>query len=466
MDGWPHTTRWYEVTMTRSRAASLGLAALLCAGAPREAKANGRFPGAGQIALDRESRDRVVVRTTFGLLFSDQRGRAPRWVCEDSAFFGSGSYDPPIVVAPGGVVLAALVGGVSRSADRGCSWSRAAGRVDGRYVVDLSLDADGRVIAIALGDFSRGFFAASTDAGQSFAGVDLPEDLQPLTLDAAPSRPSRIYVSGRAAFPQLGAIARSDDGGLSWALSTFDLKGGRDPYIAAVDPRNPDRLYLRVFGDLDERLMVSDDAGATFVDLVTTPSFLFGFALSPDGASMAVGTPADGLRIGPSSSAGGLRVVSPIDSRCLAWDERGLLACGNEPKDPFSLAELVAGEPPPSPLHRFAEVEPLACPPTTRTGALCPPLWADVAASLGRDAGAPTPDAGVGVDGALDASPPGAPEVGVRAGGGCAPCQIGVPKAHSNHLVCFMITPPLAFLARRRRSRSRSAVYAPKKDCY
>lgn len=455
--------------MSRSRAASLAaVAALVCAASAGDAEANGRFPGAGQIALDRESRDRVVVRTTFGLLFSDQRGRAPRWVCEDSAFFGSGSYDPPIVVAPGGVVLAALVGGVSRSADRGCSWVKASGRVDGRYVVDLSLDANGRVIAIALGDFSRGFFAASTDAGQSFAAVDLPEDIQPLTLDAAPSRPSRIYVSGRAAFPQFGAIARSDDAGLTWSLSSFDLKGGRDPYIAAVDPKNPDRLYLRVFGDTDERLMVSDDAGTTFVDLLTTPSFLFGFALSPDGASMAVGTPADGLRIGAASAPLALAPASPVDARCLAWDDRGLLTCASEPKDPFSLGELVGGKAPVLPLHRFADVEPLDCPATTRTGAVCPPLWPDVAASLGRDAGAPAPaaDGGGPPDAAAAAAGPATPTVGLGAGGGCSACQIGVRGHRTNHLYCLMIAPLLAFVVRRRRVPSQAAVYAPRKDCY
>lgn len=446
----------------------------LCHGA-RDAQANGRFPGAGQVVLDRADRERLAVRTTFGLLVSTEGGRRPRWICEDAAFFGSGAYDPPVAIAPDGAILAALVGGVSRGTAGGCAWETAKGATEGRWTVDLSVDADGRVIGVALGAGGRGLFVASTDAGRSFRSVDLPEDAAPLTIDAAPSRPRRVYVSARAAFPQFGTMLVSDDGGDTWTSNVFDLKGGREPYIAAVDPKDPDRLFLRVFADTEERVLRSDDGGKTFASVHATTSFLFGLALSPDGARIAVGTPAEGLRIAPVGAGPGaplaLSPLAAVDARCLAWDRQAsgerLFACGNQPADPFTLARFDGAAGAPTPLFRLADVEPLDCPTSTRTGALCPAAWPAVAAQLGRDAGAPPPpaaDAGVAPS-PTDAGSP-TSETPLRTGGGCDGCGIVRPERPSNLWTSLGILGLVAGAWSRRRRSVQAAVYATKKDCY
>ena len=60
-------------------AAAFALAASLV-GLP--ALANGRFPAAGQIAVDPSDPSHLVVRTTYGLTVTNDHGAHWSWVCE------------------------------------------------------------------------------------------------------------------------------------------------------------------------------------------------------------------------------------------------------------------------------------------------------------------------------------------------------------------------------------------------
>ena len=60
------------------------------------------------------------------------------------------------------------------------------------------------------------------------------------------------------------------------------------PYIGAVDPQNPDVLYVRLDGSPTDQLLVSRDGGATWTKVFETKipepgdtADLLGFALSP-----------------------------------------------------------------------------------------------------------------------------------------------------------------------------------------
>ncbi len=333
-----------------------------------------------------------MLRSTFGLLDSRTGGSSIRWICEESAFFGAVTYDPAIAIGRQGVVLAGLANGLSRGTEGGCEWERVKGALEGVYVVDLSVDRRGRALAVTSEPPpARARFATSDDDGLTWRDVALPEDFDPLTVDAAPGLPARVYVSGRVAFPQFGGMLRSDDGGATFTLSTFDLRGGRTAYIAAVDPIDADRLWVRVTGDGADRLLISTDAGTTFREVLAAGGPLFGFALSPDGLRVAVSTPADGLSVARVADHAFARLAA-IDARCLAWSADGLYACGSEPADAFSLALFPDGAGLAQPRYRLRDTEPLDCASTTRTGGLCPSAWPEVAARLGKTAA--TPDAG------------------------------------------------------------------------
>ena len=61
--------------------AATALATQLSAG---DARANGRFPAAGQVIFDPSDDARVYVRATYGLARSDDRGASWSWICEAS----------------------------------------------------------------------------------------------------------------------------------------------------------------------------------------------------------------------------------------------------------------------------------------------------------------------------------------------------------------------------------------------
>ena len=66
--------------------------------------------------------------------------------------------------------------------------------------------------------------------------------------------------------------------------------------MAAVDPTDTDRVYIRVSSySGSTRLVVSNDGANTFRDVFTTKGPMLGFALSEDGATAYLGGLDDGL---------------------------------------------------------------------------------------------------------------------------------------------------------------------------
>ena len=59
---------------------AVSLVAALFVATP-SARANGRFPGASQLVVDPSNDQRIVVRATFGVLQTTDRGATWRWVC-------------------------------------------------------------------------------------------------------------------------------------------------------------------------------------------------------------------------------------------------------------------------------------------------------------------------------------------------------------------------------------------------
>jgi hypothetical protein len=83
---------------------------------------------------------------------------------------------------------------------------------------------------------------------------------------------------------------RSSDRGQTW--ERFDVPLSNDkrlPYIAAIDPSDADRLYVRLDGDPDDDLLVSEDGAQSFNQVFGSHGSLLGFALAPDGATVPGG---------------------------------------------------------------------------------------------------------------------------------------------------------------------------------
>ena len=375
--------------MMHTRAA-IAAASIAVGLAPRPALANGRFPAANQLVIDPGDATHLVLRTTYGLLQTTDSGTSWSWICEQAVGYG-GTEDPAIGITGDGTVLAGFFEGLSVSHDRGCSWGIIAGPLDQQYAIDVTVETNVPARALVLTslgmkDLFRTALTETVDDGATWTqvGVPMSTDLLGLTVEIAPSRLERVYVSGLAGASFGGVIARSDDRGETW--TQFSLEGASAPYIGAVDPTNPDRLYVRVDSrdTADDELYLSDDGAATWTKIFTSTQDMLGFALSPDGSKVAAGGPEAGLFVA-STRDFVFSQVSQLRVKCLKWHQDGLYACADEFVDGFTLGLSKNDGATFDALYHLPDLSPLECGAETPTGNVCPATWPDIATTIGAD---------------------------------------------------------------------------------
>jgi photosystem II stability/assembly factor-like uncharacterized protein len=447
------------------------------------ASANGRFPGADQLVVDPSTPDHMLVRTTFGFLETRDGGRSWFWICEESVG-RIGTADPPIAITGDGTLFVSVpFEGVALSHDGGCSWSRAPAPLLEQLVVDMTLEpGDPNALLVLTStndptvDSDAGFefvtrIVETKDNGRTWnvVGAALPRDLIAATIEVAPSDPQRLYVGGVAGDPPAALLETSADRGQSWSRAPVpNALSMANAYVSAIDPRDADRLWVRVHGATDPFgmaptvLLSTRDRGATWTTAAENVGSMFGFALSPDGSQVAYGTQQDGIFLAPSDAAGPFERVSTIKNRCLTWSRAGLYACGTEPIDPFSVGRSTDGGHTFGALYLFADTCPQACADDSSFGNACRASWTDPTtgvatitratgractvpwAKVGSDDGggeAAIPDAGSG-----DARVP-----ALAAGGGCS---CAMRRTSGGPLTSIAMAIGVARLWLRRRTRS------------
>lgn len=443
------------------RAAALALALSI---AP-SALANGRYPAAGQIVLRPDDPDTVLVRATYGLLLSKDHGQRWEWICEGAVGF-AGVEDPMVSFTGDGTLLAGIFEGLSTSPD-GCTWGFAGGALADRYVVDLSVDkVDPRrgvlVISNSAGPDDAGtptfigqlWETADDGATWAQAGVDLPPQFLALTVDTAPSDPSRVYVSGRLGPPgYAGVLQRSDDRGATW--TEVAIPGSDDthlPYIGAIDPHDPDIVYVRIDAEPSDQLLVTRDGGATWTKVFEGAGDLLGFALSPDGAKVAIGGEKDGLWVAPTSTLA-FGKASALGARCLTWASAGLYACADEFVDKLTAGlskdEGKTFEPI---MHLSALCGPLACGAGTSVSTTCTEQWPATRSTIGAVSCDGTGGGGASSTGSSGA---GGGSGGPGSPGGCG-CEVAGGEPASLWGAAALIAMGAGAAGRRNGSRSRS----------
>ncbi len=468
----------YVSTVRRASSAASGfLVGALVLGvvaAPTAAHANGRFPESNAIFFAPNDADVVLLRTTFGLITSHDRGKTWDWVCERSVGL-AGVEDPMYEVTPDGTMLSSTFQGLAVSHDKACNWAYVGGELKDLVFIDLASrpSTPTNIVAFASSydgqDDAGAIFFKSTlfetkDEGKSFAalGPSLDRTLLGSTVDVTPSDPDRIYVSAKRN-PGTAATAvllTSKDRGKTFEENPIALIAPENgAFIAAVDPLNADRLYVRTSNatDMPSRLLVSDDAGKTFKTVYTGQGALAGFALSLDGSKVWVGGPRDGLRVA-STTDFAFTQKSSVEVRCLKLATDGLWTCSTEKSGFVVGLSKDEGATFETKLH-FCDIRgPLACPVGSTTHTECvlggttstaSPPWPQQQASLGctgdeRDAG--------GGDGAVDGSiKPLAPDDGSGAGG--CDCSLRAPSSTPLAALLAGLGGAIAFVRRRRRSR-------------
>lgn len=316
--------------------------------APTPARANGRFPESNAFFFSPTDKNLVLQRVTFGLLISHDRGGTWDWVCETSVGL-TGSEDPMYTFTPKGTLMGSTFSGFTVSSDRACNFAFAKGNVNELVFVDLaSREATPeKVIAFAssyagqdpdLNPFYESNLWETSDEGQTFTRlnpVTLDKTLLGETVEVAPSDDQRIYVT---AVRNAGMVNREgfllvslDHGKTFESRSVPLINDEKAPFISAVHPTNPDKIYVRTSNATDRpsRLLLSEDAGKTYRAVFTGTGPLQGLAFSPDHSKVWVGGPLDGLHVA-STTDYAFTKKSSISIQCLSYQSDGLWACSNE----------------------------------------------------------------------------------------------------------------------------------------
>src|SRR5690606_15110719 len=145
-----------------------------------------------------------------------------------------------------------------------------------------------------------------------------------------------------------------------------------------------DRLYVRVDGETIDALLVSDDGGGSFREVLTVEAELLGFALSPDGQRLAAGRPGVGVRLAEADELLFRQANQTVRyPTCLRWSELGLFACAREAEDGWTVARSDDDGDNFQPLFHMTDLRPRECDAGSITESRCSLAWQDVAPTLG-----------------------------------------------------------------------------------
>ncbi|HVT09376.1 MAG TPA: hypothetical protein VHO67_18075 [Polyangia bacterium] len=279
-------------------------AAVACAsfgvvlGAAASARADGAFPNSQNIMTPAALPHEIVLGTNFGLVISLDDGHTWTWSCEQAlnAFATLYQFGPP----PTNRIFAVSDQGVIASDDVGCSWSAATGLAAGVAPTDVFADPTDptRVFAIAPASATAGAgqeVRRSSDGGRSFDAVVYTAAAgdNVTGVEVARSAPQTLTLtltSGAAFTPK---VAQSTDGGGHWMVHDLSASLPAKTYsisLIAVDPSNPQKLFLRAGSSAGEVLAVSTDGGATAQTPVSLPGgALTAFTRLDSGTLIAAG---------------------------------------------------------------------------------------------------------------------------------------------------------------------------------
>lgn len=412
--------------MIRSlRRAAAALLAALTLHAPAAVLANGRFPAASHVVLGRGAASRMIVlRTTFGLVVSDDAGESFRWICEDMTVWPNVlplTYDPAVELHRDRAILIGHENGLNRM--RNVCKVDPVPTASGRNIIDLATDGDAAnlyAIEAVLGRPSR--VLRSTDGGLTFSPQGLGvRDVLFTTLDVAPSQRTRVYAAGRGTNDQTPRFFRSDDEGVTLDRVEADFLGAQELWVSGVNPMDADTVFVRAVRGLGTLLMRSTDGGRHFTRIAETAGAMLGFAVSDDGRTVWYGGPLDGLW---RSTDGGDRFerVSSTPVLCLRARADVLFVCSDWLTQGWALGRSMDQGRSVTPLVNFEQLPgPFACG-VSEEHTVCVERWPMILVNFmrERDLVAPrTPDAGLRAGGSLDGGAPARSPAETRAGCDC-----------------------------------------------
>lgn len=429
--------------MTRFLVAAALVASIGTAGA------NGRPPATNGIFFKPGDSQTTYVRSTFGLLISQDQGCTFRWVCEQAIGYG-GTFDPKYVIAPDGTIYATTFDGLRVSRDGGCSFTTATaelpagmpGRIADIWVDALDIATNGEVWVGTAETGQSNDVYRSTDGGVTFVSSGLPSPTMSYkSIAVAPSDPMRVYVTG---FEHIAGVTTAhmfttSDGGQTWtptSLASITMGSPPSVLLSGVDPTNPSIVYVRSVAGTAPRgdhLYRSTDAGQTFTEVLVTTEYIQDVVIFSAATVLVTSAPGAAFR----SDDGGLTFIAIADApqlACLAKRPDGtLVGCGTNWQPDFMAVAHSNDGATWSKVFRFVEMAgPIACAAGTAGHDVCEQeLWPNLQTQFATTG----PTCGAGADVVTEPPP----------GGGCCDSGDGSPVG-GGALLLFA----LALLVRRR----------------
>jgi len=414
------------------------------------AAANGRFPVAQFLTIGPGERSSTfAVATTFGIVSSSDSGATWQFTCEEGVGYDPRtSWDNALAITSTNALVVGLPTGLTIAAKRSCSFIPPS-NLPFVSALDLAVDpASGRLVAAVTTEVRATGVAMSDDNGATWRMGWTLADFFITNIDIAAGHPERVYVSGTLNTEgqnRLPTLFRSDDGGDSFVEVNRDFQESGYVYLTAIDPTNPDVVYVR--GDLPTgrtRLLRSDDAGRSFTYLIETMNPMTGFALAPDGRQLWAGSPEAGSQNGIFRSNDGGRswaqVASGYTTLCLRYHDGVLYMCAAGIADGFALgASLNGGESFTPKLMWSNLIGPEGCPATSPGRTECQAGWPELQSTLVPDAGCqvdakacPTTTPPVIADAMAPERDGAAPPAALDASGRGCSCRLGAARGRAD----------------------------------
>jgi len=387
------------------------------------AGAHGGLPVSESI-LRKPGDQRIFMPVVFWGIWVGAPGQPWKWICEEEI---NGFRTRKLALSTDGTFYATDNHGLTISNDEGCTWTAFQGELTTKRITDVvAHPTDGATAFCTSADSGPpapdggvlpgdNALYVTHDHGATFnrvPGLAAQSGRLFQGVRVAPSNPQVIYVTsvqgGAALSPQLH---RSDDGGLNFTTMTvgYTLKGAvpstLEPF--AVDPRNPQTVYLRasvtaIDGDgssiARQALLRSTDGGVTLVEALTidgqiTPSGLSkgidGMTVDASSGRVYVAT-SQGVFAADDPGAGAL-ALSPTgnlsQAQCVDVHGGQLLVCSNNyAPDNAALATSSDNGASFQSVFRYFDTQgPIDCPATTPVGQYCPSYWEMYGSMLGID---------------------------------------------------------------------------------
>ena len=292
--------------------------------------ADGAFPNALQALTRASDPQHIYLGTTFGLVFTEDGGASWRYVCEP---YVTGGANVSLYALEADGTLLAVSDKLTRSTDRGCTWTTIAPPSGANWLDAFADPTDAtRVLSVAWTSSGSSIWI-SNDGGQTFPTKLLDTTAGVISVESSVSDPGTIYAASAGT-----AFFRTGDGGGSWQQTTVPGTAPIAVRILAVSPTDPNTVWIRATNpatDVDT-LLVTTDGGQHFSTLLVASRLLTGFARGSDGTLYASDANA-GLEVEAPGTVAFQRQQGP-HLLCLALSGAQMLGCGDGLQDPYNLA--------------------------------------------------------------------------------------------------------------------------------